>query len=414
MERESLSADLACNHASLSPFAARPKVAAQKDGRMHVGLALDSLKDEGQLGSLVHHLAHHDACRFAIHVYAFTPQPEAKHADQLRSVGATLIELGHMSDLEVVARIRLDCLDVYVEIAPELPFQRSLISALRVAALQIQRSARQWQSTPAWDYIISDEFQHPQASPSVSASPVARGAQPSWHAVADPNPACELSVASGPDVAQDALVLCALMPPETLDPQSFAAWMKIMRSLPDAVLWLPRCARGAINLVREANAAGVGESRLLFSNPSSSAPLLAGLPQASLCLDPFRTSSTVGLAYALNAGIPAITFAGHNMASRSGASIMRAAGLPQCVMPSAEAYVSEAVRLGRDVRALAALKQSVLAARSAAARFDAQSQVRQWESALTTMVERCRASLPPAAFDVAPFATAPDKESNRS
>ncbi len=414
MERESLSADLACNHALLPPFTALSKVAAKKDHRIHVGIALDSLNDEGQFESLVHHLAHHNASRFAIHVYAFTPRPEAKHAEQLRSVGVTLVELGHMSDVEVVARIRLDRLDVYVEIAPELPFRRSLISALRVAPVQIQRSSKQSQSAPGLDYNTSDEFLHPEASRSAWASSGTAVAQTSSHAIAETRPTCELSVSNGPDLAEETLVLCALTPPEKLDPQSFAAWMKIMRSLPDAVLWLPRCARGAINLVREANAAGVGGSRLLFSNSSSRATLLARLSQASLCLDTFRTSSAVDLAYALNAGIPAITLAGHNTSCRSGASIMRAAGMPQCVMPSGEAYVSEAVRLGRDEQALAALKESLLAARLTAPRFDVQSHVQQWESALTTMVERLRAGLSPAAFNIAPSSMTPDTTSNPS
>ncbi len=401
MQRESTAADVARARALLPAFHARPKAAIKNDGRLHIGLALDSLEDERQLRALVHQLAHHDASRFAVHIYAFTPQPDAQHAAPLRFVAASVAELGHMSDVEAVARIRLDRLDVYVEISPEGPFLRSLISALRVAAIQIQRPPAHCQAMPGWDYIITDELMHP-APPdpgNPSGGAIVRLPETSWLAAPGGAPGGPSQIGDA-GLPQDGLVLCALMPPETLDPQSFAAWMKILRALPDAMLWLPRCGRAAAHLVREAKAAGVGAERLLFSSSSVREPMLAGLTQTGLCLDTFLTNSARALEDALNAGIPAITFAGSDMASRTGGSILRAAGLPDCVMPSAEAYVKEAVRLGRDARALAELKERLLASRSVAPLFDIQSRVKQWESAWTMMVERFRAGLPPAAFDV--------------
>ncbi len=401
IQRESRAADVARARALLPAFDVRPKAAIKNDGRLHIGLSLDNLRDERQRRALVHQLAHHDANRFAVHVYAFTAHPDAQHADPLRSVAASVAELGHMSDVEAVARIRLDRLDVYVEISPEGPFRRPLISALRVAAIQIQSPPAHGQAMPGWDYIIADEFMYP-APPdpgSPSGGAIVRLPETSWLATPRATPGGP-SQMGNVGLPEDGLVLCALMPPETLDPQSFAAWMKILRALPDAVLWLPRCGRAAAHLVREAKAAGVGAERLLFSTSQAFEPMLAALTQTSLCLDTFLTNSARALEDALNAGIPALTFAGNGMASRTGGSILRAAGLPDCVMPSAEAYVRQAVRLGRDTRVLAALKERLLASRSVSPLFDTQTRIRQWECAWTMMVERFRAGLPPAAFDV--------------
>ena len=198
-------------------------------------------------------------------------------------------------------------------------------------------------------------------------------------------------------------MLCATVPSVMLDPESFSAWMKILRSLPDAVLWLPAYSlQIAANLVREANAAGVNENRLLFAHRLSRAQSLACLKHADLFLDTLRFNANLGLEDALRMGVPAITCAGNSMASRLGGSMVRAAGLPDCVMESPQAYVAEALRLGRNPPALRQLRQQLSAGKTAAPLFDLAARVRDWETAWTTMTERSRAGLPPAAFDVAP------------
>ena len=178
--------------------------------------------------------------------------------------------------------------------------------------------------------------------------------------------------------------------------------MKILRGLPDAVLWLPRCGAAATNLAREAQAAGVGPTRLLFSTPMARGEALAAMRHADLFLDTLRLNAAQGLEDALHLGVPAITCAGSRPASRLGGSILHAAGLAQCVLDSPEAYSAEAVRLGRDPGALQDLREHVKAAATGAPLFDLAARVREWESAWAVMAERSRAGLPPAAFDVAP------------
>ena len=88
------------------------------------------------------------------------------------------------------------------------------------------------------------------------------------------------------------------------------------------------------------------------------------------------------------------------MASRMGGSILRAAGLPASVFSTSRQLVQAAIALGTDPVALATLRQGLAVALSTAPLFQPQARVREWEWAWTRMVERHRAGLPAAAFDV--------------
>lgn len=117
-------------------------------------------------------------------------------------------------------------------------------------------------------------------------------------------------------------------------------------------------------------------------------------------VDALRFNANHGLVDALRMGVPAISCAGNSMASRLGGSIIRAAGLPDCVFEDPSAYLAAGIALGRDAGKLTRLRQQLQAARPTAPLFDAQARVREWEAAWTVMAERSRAGLPPAAFDV--------------
>ncbi len=128
------------------------------------------------------------------------------------------------------------------------------------------------------------------------------------------------------ELPADALVLCAMVPPLMVDPQSFGLWMKMLAALPDAVLWLPSYAprQYAGNLQGAAAQAGIDGERLVFQQDASRARTLARLPLADLFVDTVRFNANQGLVDALRMGVPAVTCAGQNMASRLGGSIVQA------------------------------------------------------------------------------------------
>ncbi len=391
----------------MAPFVARRSKG--RDGRIHVGLATQNMRDPRFANALAQQLLAHDRSRFALHIYSPTPNPDFAVAGRLGSLGVTVVEIAHMSNDEAVARIRLDELDVFVDAAFNTPWCRPEIPERRVAPIQIRQTTWHRHHPPRQcDYNMSDTFVHPDGIDMEPYGAVVRLPYTCWLAtnndVADPL-ACSRTDAGLPE---HALVLCCFLPPVMVDPQSFGLWLKMLKALPEAVLWLPAYA-GATrnNLARATQESGVDAARLVYLPSGSRAQLLARIRLADLFVDTVRFNANHGLADALRMGVPAVTCAGQGMASRLGGSIVRAAGLGDCVVESPAAFVETVVRLGKDASARNELRARLARQHAAAPLFDPEARVREWEAAWTMMVQRHQAGLPPQAFDVPAQARAP-------
>lgn len=402
LRRLSLPAHPTDNTNTLPAFVNKPRLG--NDGRMHIGWVVQSLHDERYTAALQQQLALHDATRFAIHIYSPTPQPGAARADLLSRYAASMVAIAHMTDSEAAGRIRLDRLDLLVDMTQHTVWCRPAITEMRVAPVQITPHAWHRQHlSPAFDYSVSDHWVHPDGFDATVCGPVVRLPQTCYPPTHDssPVPAITREQAGLPD---EQLVLCCFAPPSALDPFGFGVWMKILRSLPDAVLWLPNCdLTTATHLTRQAEAAGVNSSRLLFAASMPHAKLLACLQCADLFLDTLRLNASQGLVDALRLGVPAISYSGNSMASRLGGSILRAAGLADCVFETEAAYVAEALRLGRQPDALKALRTRLKMRQISAPLFEAAARVKHVETAWAEMIRRSNNGRKTVAFDVADF-----------
>lgn len=392
---------------TLSPFSPRRGAYKRKDDRIHVGLALKNMNHGPTVRALHQQLKLHDRERFAIHLYSSTRRPNLQHKDALAPLAASLVETAHMTHAEAAARIRLDQLDVFVDMAFNSPWCRPEVLALRVAPVQIRQLTWHRHHPPVpCDYNMSDRFIHPDELDLAPYGPVLRLPHTCWLAVHE-NDSEEPGPLSVPDdFPAGVLVLCSRFSPATLDPETFGAWMEILHALPEAVLYLPGCKpAAAANLEREAAAAGIRTTRLIFEHAIEQASARTRRPD--LFLDPFRFSAAEGLEEALRIGVPALSCAGNSMASRMGGSLLHAAGLPRCVLDSRQAYVDEVLRLGRDAQALLQLQEQVRTVTPKSELFDLPSRIRDWENAWAWMTQRSRDGLAPVAFTLPPLSPAP-------
>lgn len=385
----------------IAPYVARRS--HNRDDRIHVGLAVQNLRDARVANALQRQLALHDHTRFAIHVYSPTPQAEPTATRRVAQECAGAIEIAHLSDDETVARIRLDELDIFVDMAFNSPWCRPEIPQRRVAPIQIRQTTWHRHHPPVpCEYNMSDTFVHPDTLDLQAYGAVVRLPHTCWLATNDDQPDAAPPNRADAGLPANALVLCAFVPPLMIDPHSFGLWMTMLRALPQAVLWLPCYAPVVRNhLLTAAAGAGIDASRLVFQQRGSRQQTLSQIRLADLFIDTVRFNANQGLVDALRMGVPAVTCAGQSMASRLGGSILRAAGLPDTVTGSESAFVDTVVRLGNDTATLQALRVQLAQQHALAPLFDTQARVREWEMAWQTMVQRHRAGQPPAAFDVA-------------
>jgi len=198
---------------------------------------------------------------------------------------------------------------------------------------------------------------------------------------------------------EDGFVFCSFNALHKLSPAIFALWMRLLSRVPGSVLWLyggaPEAER---NLRREAAAKGIAPERLLFAPKLPLADHLVRYRAADLCVDTLPYTGHTTTSDALWMACPVVTCLGETFASRVAASLLTAAGLPELVTSSLEAYEALAVRLAEDATALAALRHRLEDNRRRVPLFDAKRFVNHLERAYDTMWRLHAGGHPPRSF----------------
>ena len=108
--------------------------------------------------------------------------------------------------------------------------------------------------------------------------------------------------------------------------------MRILREIPDCILWLLGQSEGAVaNLSRYARLEGIGPDRLIFAPFAAPHDHFARLPVADAILDALVCNGHTTTSDALWAGVPVITAHGAHFASRVSESLLNAIGLSELV-----------------------------------------------------------------------------------
>ena len=196
-------------------------------------------------------------------------------------------------------------------------------------------------------------------------------------------------------------VFCSFNNTFKITPDVFDVWMRLLQQIEGSVLWLFEANPDAsANLRHEAQARGVAPERLVFAPRAELADHLARHRLADLCLDTLYYNGHTTGSDALWAGVPFVTMPGATFASRVGASLLNAAGLPEQIAGSLAEYEALAFKLAREPRLIAELKDKLARNRAGAPLFDTARYTRHLETAFTLMMERHRRGEPPASFAV--------------
>ena len=160
----------------------------------------------------------------------------------------------------------------------------------------------------------------------------------------------ETSTRSELGLPDQGLVFCCFNQSYKIAAPVFDVWMRLLARVPDSVLWLSRTNDLAqTNLRRVAAAHGIDPDRLIFAlRMDRMEDHLARQRVADLFLDtlPYNAHSTA--CDALFAGLPVVTCAGNAFVGRVGASMLKAAGLPELITASLQDYEDLALTLASD------------------------------------------------------------------
>ena len=373
------------------PYAAKRNTKNSTDG-IRIGIAITTLRDRAATHALAAELLLYDTTKFKFYIYSPTPQPQAVLSAPFAA--HEVVELAHFTDTEAIWRIRLDRLDIWFDLTLNTPWYRPFIAQCRVAPLQVlPLPALMPLPAGVYDYTMSDERLEDASNTDPNQPALARLPHAYWSTdyfvVRPTKTITRIAV----ELPLDAFVVCVFGPSAQITPQTFALWMRLLKLVPHAVLWLSTCSRNAqANLRREASQADVPSKRLIFAPADADTHAL--LPLADMYLDTTGHGHAQSLIEGLQMGVPCIA------TGRVANSVLTAAGLQSCVFDEPENSLLQAVHLAQNPDALKSLQESLRSSVRRSPIFDSQSRAGERAKAWMHMVERSRAGLVPATFDV--------------
>jgi protein O-GlcNAc transferase len=317
----------------------------QTKQRIHVGYLSTDFFNHA-VGTLTYKLfGCHDRSRFKIHAYSLRHQED----NYQRDIAADCDIYRNISSLglaEAAQRIIDDEIDILVDMAGYTGAARPEILALRPAPIQISYLGYiNTMGADFIDYIIADEVVLPPTHENRYTEKVIR--LPNFLVVS------ELPVAGTPPsraelgLPDDQFIFCSFNHSYKLTPVVFRAWMEILHSTPNSILWLyvSGMKTAEKNLLSAAESLNVSPSRIIFAETVPLNEHLLRLHAADLCLDTYGFSGGATTACSLMVGLPVLSWCGDSYLGRMGSSINQHIGLPEMDCLSETQYVNRAVEL---------------------------------------------------------------------
>jgi predicted O-linked N-acetylglucosamine transferase (SPINDLY family) len=344
----------------------------------------------------------HDRDRFEVFAYSYGPDVNSPMRARLARAFDRFVDVRALSHREAARLIDADKVDILIDLKGYTHQARPAISAFRPAPVQVN-----YLGYPATmgadfiDYIIVDPFVVPGSQQPFFSEKLVH--LPGSYQVNDR----KREVASARTSRQDwglpeaALVFCSFNNSYKISPALFDIWMRLLRAVPDSVLWLleaNQLVKG--NLRSEAERRGVDSSRLIFAPVVPLAEHLGRHGHADLFLDTLPCNAHTTASDALWAGLPLLTCSGDTFAGRVAGSLLTAIGMPELVTTSLEEYEQTALALARDPQRLIALRQKLANDRDKSALFDPEKLTGNIEAAYARMWQTWLSGQKPVAFSI--------------
>lgn len=329
----------------------------------------------------------HDRDRFTVSAYSMSPDDGSDARAQIAREVDRFIDVTALSPAEAARRIRADRVDILVDLHGYTRLARPEIPALRCAPLQVAYLGFPGSNGATFcDYILTDRIVTPPAA-AADYTETFCVLPHSYYVTDHRSPIADVPVSRAAEgLPEHGFVFCCFCRHYKIERHVFALWMEILSRVPGSVLWLfDNTEEGKSNLKAAAAAQGIDPDRLVFARPVPVPEHLARHRLADLSLDTGTYGAHTTATDALWAGLPLLSRLGDGFASRVGASLLTAVGLPEMIVSSWDDYRDLAVELALDRPRLEAIRRKLAENRTTQPLFDTPRFVRNLERAYRTM-----------------------------
>jgi len=403
---------LTCARAYSGKFTLPPELrfshaSRKRRGKLRVGYLSSDLYYHATAFLMAELFERHDRSAFEITAYSYGKDDGTEMRQRLMRGFDAFVDIRDMSHPEAAKKIYDDGIDILVDLKGHTGGSRLQIAAYKPAPIQVNYLGYPGtMGADFMDYIIADPFilpmdQQPFFSEQIVQMPDCYQPNDTKREVA------QTPTRASCGLPEEGFVFCSFNSAYKITPDVFDIWMRLLKAVPESVLWLYKAnplADG--NLKREAAARGVDPERLVLAPPMPLPEHLARHRLADLFLDNLPVNAHTGASDALWVGLPLLTCAGTTFAGRVAGSLLTTAGLPELVAHNLQDYEALALALARDPARLQSIREKLERTRLRTPLFDIEKYVANLESAYETMWKTWEAGEGPGAFAVKPTGTA--------
>jgi predicted O-linked N-acetylglucosamine transferase (SPINDLY family) len=370
--------------------------------RIRLGFLSCDFFEHATMMLLIEVLENLDRDRFELFGYCFSPDDGS--ALRVRTIGAFehFTSICGLSNRQAADAILADGIDILIDLKGYTKDARPEILAYRPAPIQVNYLGYPATMGAAFiDYILADAIVAPMAhqehyTERIVHLPHCYQPNDRQRKISDES---LTRVEFG--LPEHGFVFCSFNNSYKLNAKMFDIWMRLLRTVPESVLWVlvpsDICQE---NLRREAASRGVDPQRIVFAKRQPAARHLARHRLADLFLDVIPCNAHTTASDALWAGLPVLTCVGETFAGRVAASLLTAMNLPDLVTTSLEAYEQMALTLALDQGKLNQIRNKLARERNTSPLFDSVRYTRNLERSFEMMVKIWRSGGAPRAFAV--------------
>ena len=368
-------------HSSFEEFVYQP---ADNSKKIKVGYFSSDFKNH-PVGILMNNLiSHHDRSRFEVIGFFLNSKSGDEVEKALLEKFDASYDLFGLNDVDARNLILQQHIDIAVDLNGHTSGARTGLFARKVAPYQLNYLGYAGTSgSDFYDGLIADEIAISSDQESYFTEKILRlphsffPLDTSIH----PDTFGTLPTRASQGLPESGFVFSCFNNPYKINPEIFHIWMRLLKSVPDSVLWLSKTSDKVVNNLRnKAMDCEVDPNRLVFATRvQARADHLSRLRLAQLFLDTPHYNAHATAADALWAGVPVLTVLGNTFAGRVAASQLNAAGLPELIVQSIDQYFEKALELATKPEYLTEIRNTLENSRFTAPLFNSKQYVQDLE-----------------------------------
>jgi predicted O-linked N-acetylglucosamine transferase (SPINDLY family) len=327
-------------------------------------------------------LESHNRAEVEVFGYCWSPEDGSGVRKRLKNAFEHFERINDLDDLSAANRIAAAKVDILIDLHGLSAGVRPGILALKPAPIIVTWLGFIGPTAMPWiDYVIGDQFA------------LTDELEPYFHERMIRLNGCflpgdrkrqigKMTTRAECGLPENAFVYATFNNSYKLNPVMWDCWMRILRKVPNSVLWVVDDNAWATEHLRAAAVSqGISLERIVLNPRASHADFLGRLPIADLFLDnhPYNAGSTAN--DALWMGLPILTLSGRTFVSRMGGSLLTIAGVPDLITYSLAEYERKAIALANDPAEYAFLRDRIARARHGQA-FDMNRLAQDFEQSL--------------------------------